>query len=144
MEENILINASFLPDIKLAALVRDLAPREAIFCGGKVIAFHTPDPRGKVDFSTYKKTGFGEEVLRIEHTWDIFSKNGEALQADFELVTQGRKSAPISRTNTVMNPKNVFLEEGASVECSILNGTTGPIYIGKDAQIWEGSMIRGG
>jgi UDP-N-acetylglucosamine diphosphorylase/glucosamine-1-phosphate N-acetyltransferase len=144
MEENVLINASFLPNAKLAAIVRNLGPREAVFCGKDVIAFHTPDTHMKIDFSSYKRISFDEGVLRIEHTWDIFSKNGEALQADFDMVTRGRKSAPISKTNTVLNPENIFLEEGATVECSILNGVTGPIYIGKDAQIWEGSMIRGG
>ena len=144
MEENVLINASFLPNAELIALVQGLGPQEAVFYGEEVIAFHTLDTQEKIDFSTYKLIEFYGEVLQIEHTWDIFSKNGEALQADFDMITRGRKSAPISKTNTVLNPKNIFLEEGASVECSILNATTGPIYIGKDAQVLEGNMIRGG
>ncbi len=144
MEENVLINASFLPNAKLVDLVQGLGPREAIFSGEEVIAFHAVNTQEEIDFSTYKAIEFDCSVLRIEHTWDIFSKNGEALQADFEMVTKGRKSAPISKTNTLINPKNIFLEEGASVECSILNATEGPIYIGKNAQVLEGNMIRGG
>lgn len=144
MEENVLINASFLPNAKLVDLVQGLGPREAIFSGEEVIAFHAVNTQEEIDFSTYKAIEFDSSVLRIEHTWDIFSKNGEALQADFEMVTKGRKSAPISKTNTLINPKNIFLEEGASVECSILNATEGPIYIGKNAQVLEGNMIRGG
>jgi len=82
--------------------------------------------------------------LRIEHTWDIFSKNGEALQADFDLLTKGRKSAPISETNNLISPENIFLEEGAKVEYSMLNASKGPIYLGKNAEILEGNLIRGG
>lgn len=72
-----------------------------------------------------------------------FSKNGEALQADFDLLTDGRQSAPISSTNSLINPENIFLEEGATVEYSILNANEGPIYLGKDSEVWEGSLIRG-
>jgi UDP-N-acetylglucosamine diphosphorylase/glucosamine-1-phosphate N-acetyltransferase len=74
--------------------------------------------------------------------WDIFSKNGQAIKDDYELVTKGRKSQPLSATNQVLGDQ-VFVEEGAKVECAILNSTTGPIYIGKDAEIMEGSVVRG-
>jgi UDP-N-acetylglucosamine diphosphorylase/glucosamine-1-phosphate N-acetyltransferase len=97
----------------------------------------------EVDFSTFDHIEFEEDVLRIEHTWDIFSKNAEALQADFDFITEGRTTAPISKTNSLIHPENIFFEEGASVEYSILNATEGPIYIGKNAQVWEGALIRG-
>ncbi len=95
------------------------------------------------DLTSYTRVDFKEDVLRIVHTWDIFEKNGEALQADFDLITQGRKSAPISGTNRLIHAENIFVEEGAQVEHSILNATDGPIYLGKNAQIWEGAMVRG-
>ncbi len=49
----------------------------------------------------------------------------------------------ISATNQLIYPENIFVEEGASVSHSILNATDGPIYIGKNAEIQEGSLIRG-
>lgn len=144
MEENILINASFLPNAKLVDLVVNLKANEAVFYGEEVIAFYTEETQAEVDFSTYTHIEFDAPVLRIKNTWDIFSKNGEALQADFDLLTQGRKSAPISKTNSLVNPENIFLEEGASVEYSILNASEGPIYLGKNSEVWEGNLIRGG
>ncbi|MCM4170927.1 glucose-1-phosphate thymidylyltransferase [Arenibacter sp. TNZ] len=144
MEENVLINASFLPNAELADLVANLRVNEAVFYGEDVIAFYTAETQDEVDFSTYTHIEFEGPVLRIENTWDIFSKNGEALQADFDLLTEGRKSAPISKTNSLVNPANIFLEEGASVEYSILNANEGPIYLGKNSEVWEGNLIRGG
>ncbi len=144
MDENILINASFLPNRSLVDQVQGLKENEAIFLGEEVIAFYTKETQEKVDFSTYRSIEYQEDVLRIEKTWDIFSKNGEALQADFDLITLGRKSEPISATNSVINPDNIFLEEGAKVEYSILNAADGPIYLGKNSEVWEGNLIRGG
>ncbi|MDL5511874.1 GlmU family protein [Arenibacter sp. M-2] len=144
MEENVLINASFLPNADLVNLVMNLKEKEAVFYGEEVIAFYTTETQEEVDFSTYKHLEFEGSIIRIENTWDIFSKNGEAMQADFDLLTKGRKSAPISKTNSLVNPGNIFLEEGASVEYSILNASEGPIYLGKNSEVWEGNLIRGG
>jgi len=144
MDENVLINASFLPNTELVNLVANLNEKEAVFYGEEVIAFYTKETQEEVDFSTYTHIEYEGPLLRIENTWDIFSKNGEAMQADFELLTKGRKSAPISKTNSLVNPENIFLEEGASVEYSILNASEGPIYLGKNSEVWEGNLIRGG
>jgi len=143
MEENILINASFTPNAALVKMVKALKINEAIFYGDDVIAFYSQESQEDIDFSNFKQIEFTEEVLRVENTWDIFSKNQEAIQADFDFITEGRTSQPISKTNNLINSDNIFLEEGAQVEFSILNATDGPIYIGKNAQIWEGSLIRG-
>ncbi|RAJ12473.1 GlmU family protein [Arenibacter echinorum] len=144
MDANVLINASFCPNAELVDLVVNLNEKEAVFYGEEVIAFYTKETQDDVDFSTYKQIEYEGPVLRIENTWDIFSKNGEAMQADFDLLTKGRKSAPISKTNSLVNPENIFLEEGASVEYSILNASEGPIYLGKNSEVWEGNLIRGG
>lgn len=143
MEENVLINASFLPSKPLVDLIEGLKGNEAVFQGEEVIAFFTKDSQEEVDLSSYTPIEFNGEVLRIVNTWDIFEKNREALQADFNWITAGRKSAPISDTNRLICPHNIFLEEGAQVEYSILNATEGPIYLGKHSQVWEGAMVRG-
>lgn len=144
MEENILINASFLPEDDLVAMIRDLKPGEAVFYEEEVIAFFTTDTQEEVDLESYKAIEYEGKPMQVSNTWDIFSKNKEALKADFKLITAGRQSAPISETNTVMHADRIFLEEGARVECAVLNAEDGPIYIGKDALVMEGSLIRGG
>ena len=84
-----------------------------------------------------------EDIRVLNHPWHIFQYNDWALRKDFELITQGRKSQPVNSTNRVTGIENIFLEAGASVEHCILNASDGPIYIGKNATIMEGSMIRG-
>ena len=75
--------------------------------------------------------------------WDIFSKNGAAIREDFEFLTQDRKSQAIPKSVNVIAPENIFIEEGAKLEFVTLNAGTGPIYIGKDTEIMEGTVIRG-
>jgi UDP-N-acetylglucosamine diphosphorylase/glucosamine-1-phosphate N-acetyltransferase len=81
--------------------------------------------------------------LKIENLWDIFLKNGDAIVEDYKLLTKGRKSIKVSETNTLINQEHIFIENGAKLECAVLNATDGPIYIGADAEIMEGSVIRG-
>ncbi|TMU56929.1 GlmU family protein [Flagellimonas algicola] len=143
-KENVIIDGAIVPDQGLAEMVSTLSANEAIQYGDKVVAYHTGDPNLEPDFSQYKIKTHNGELITVDFTWDIFSKNGEALQADYDFITQGRKSAPISETNKLINPEDIFLEEGASVEYSMLNASNGPIYIGANAEVWEGALIRGG
>ncbi|MEX0289572.1 MAG: GlmU family protein [Flavobacteriaceae bacterium] len=143
-EENVLINASFLPNAVMVDLVRKLKPNEAIYFEDEVIAYYSKDPKQEEAVEHFNITYLEEAPLQLKNTWDIFSRNGEALQADYEFITRGRNSAPISETNSLINPDNIFLEEGAKVEYSILNATDGPIYLGKDSEVLEGNLIRGG
>lgn len=143
MEENIMINASFLPNEVLAEMVKNIEKNQAVFQGEDVIAFYTNDTQEQVDFDNYEIIEYDENSIRIEHTWDIFSKNDEALCEDFELITQDRVSQPIPKSVNVISPENIFIEEGAKLEFVTLNASAGPIYIGKNAEIMEGSVIRG-
>ncbi len=143
MDVNIMINASFLPNSVLADMVQDLAPNQAIFQGEEVIAFYTNDTQEEVDFDSYEIIEFSEECMTVQHTWDIFAKNDAAIRQDFELITEGRNSKPIPKSVNVLCPENIFIEEGAKLEFVTLNASTGPIYIGKNAEIMEGSVIRG-
>lgn len=90
-----------------------------------------------------KMINWKEEVLRLEHPWQIFQWNDTLIQSDFALITEGRKSQPIDDSNNVIAAENIFIEEGANVSCSVLNATTGKIYIGKNATILEGCLVRG-
>jgi len=143
MDENVMINASYLPNNELVEMVKNLTENQAIFKGEDVIAFFTKDAQEDIDFAAFEAIEFNEDVIKIEHTWDIFSKNGMALEEDYELLTRGRVSQPIPSSNNVIAAQNIFLEEGAKLEFTTLNASSGPIYIGKDAEIMEGSIIRG-
>lgn len=84
-----------------------------------------------------------EKIKVLQHPWDIFQLNDWAIRQDFMLLTQKRKSQTISKTNKVVKPSQVFIEKGAKVEHSIINASTGPVYIGKNAEVMEGCIIRG-
>ncbi len=142
-EENVMVNASYLPNKELVALIKGLNKNQAIFKNEDVIAFYTSEKQEEVNFEEYEVIEFKNNVLVIEHTWDIFSKNELAIQEDFEFLTKGRKSQPIPEMTVAFNPENIFIEEGAKLPLCSLNASTGPIYIGKNAKIMEGSMIRG-
>ena len=145
--DNIFINGSLCPNPELVEKIKQLEPGEALYSEGTLLAIN----KGKSKFSfakfnskqVEKKTEIQTQFLKVNHVWDIFSKNAEAIAMDFVLLTAGRTSMPISRSNKYVNPEWIFIEEGASVECSVLNAKDGPIYIAKDAEVMEGSLIRG-
>lgn len=143
MEENVMINASFLPNAILAEMVSNLESNQAIFKGDEVVAFYTSENQEEVDFDTYEIVEFEGDCIRIEHTWDIFSHNDAAIREDFELLTEDRKSQPIPKSVNAIGKENIFIEEGAKLEFVTLNASSGPIYIGKNSEIMEGSVIRG-
>ncbi|HRM11493.1 MAG TPA: GlmU family protein [Flavobacterium sp.] len=143
LEENVMINASFLANDALAELVSNLGHNQAIFKGDEVIAFYTSEEQEEVDFDAYEIIEYNGDCITIEHTWDIFSKNDAAIREDFEYLTEDRKSQPIPKSVNVIAPEYIFIEEGAKLEFVTLNASTGPIYIGRDAEIMEGSTIRG-
>jgi UDP-N-acetylglucosamine diphosphorylase/glucosamine-1-phosphate N-acetyltransferase len=143
MEQNVMINASFLPTLNLVELIQDLKENQAIFQNEEVIAFFTTESQEEVNFEKYEQLEFSEELIQIKNTWDLFSMNDKALRDDFKLITEGRKSQPIPEGTQYLNKKDIFIEEGAEILFSVLNASTGPIYIGKDTLIMEGSLIRG-
>ncbi len=143
MEANVMINASFFPNEIVVEMITNLEPNQAIISGEEIIAFYSNDTQEEVDFDDYELIDYDEEILRIENTWDIFSKNDEAIREDFQLLTEDRHSQPIPKSVNVIAPENIFIEEGAKLEFVTLNASTGPIYIGKNAEVMEGSVIRG-
>ena len=143
MDENVLINASFIPSKNLVNCIKKLTDHQAIFQGEELIAFFTTQTQEQVDFDTYHKIEFDEDLLQIKNTWDLFSLNEQAIQSDFELITEGKKSQPIPYGVQAIQKEHIFIEEGATVLFSSLNASKGPIYIGKGAEIMEGCSVRG-
>jgi UDP-N-acetylglucosamine diphosphorylase/glucosamine-1-phosphate N-acetyltransferase len=145
--DNVWINGAVLPNDNLLQEIKALQPQQVLLKNETIIAINSGNeqvyPAHAVTHDSFLKMDSISEVMQINVPWDIFSKNDAALRADFDLLTAGRESLPVSATNQVIGLNDIFLEEGAKVECSILNASTGPIYIGKDAEVMEGSIIRG-
>jgi len=142
MENNVMINASYLPNNILVAMIKNLEHNQAIFQEDEIVAFYAKEGE-EVDFDSFEVIEFSNDCIKIENTWDIFQKNEVAIRQDFELLTEKRFSQPIPKSVNVIAPENIFIEEGAKLEFVTLNASTGPIYIGKNAEIMEGSVIRG-
>jgi len=142
MEQNIMINASYLPTKALLTQVRNLKENQAIYDGDTLVAFFSLEDQ-EIDINSFEVLHYEDSLLKVETTWDIFSKNGAVIQADFNLLTADRTSAPIPEKTVAFNPEAIFIEEGAKLPFCVLNATDGPIYIGKNTEIMEGSMVRG-
>ncbi len=143
MEKNVLINASFLPNESLIEIIKNLKKDQAVFKDKEIIAFYSTDTQVEANFEDYDIINYNDELIQIKNTWDIFRFNGEALKADFELITKERKSAPIPDSVYCINKDQIFLEDNVEIEIGVLNASKGPIYLGKNTLIMEGSMIRG-
>lgn len=130
------VNANLIPSEEVIAAILNLGNNDQLLYDGIWLA-----QKGTgVDHVTYT----GNAPLVLSQRWHIYQMNDAALRSDFELITSGKKSHKLSSTNTVIgDPSLIFLEEGATVEAAVLNTKTGPIYIGKDAEIMEGSVVRG-
>lgn len=134
IENGISVNAALIPNEDVVAAIMHLEENTALYLNEIFLAGNGTQ---KIQFK-------GETPVILENRWDLYQKNDSVLKADFELISSGRKSQKISKTNTIIGSSDlIFLEEGAKVEASILNTTSGPIYIGKDAEIMEGSIVRG-
>ena len=142
-EINTFVNASFVPNAALVDAIHGLEMGQQLVKADAVIAYKTREQQPPADITAYPKIEFEGELVHLKGVADLFLHNAAVLKQDFERITQQRKSAPISSTNRVIAPENIFLEEGAKVECAILNASAGPIYIGKNAEVMEGSMLRG-
>ena len=141
-KNNIFINASILPTIELVEKVKNLKDQEKLVKEELVLAYRN-DNEAKDSEATLNPIKFTSEIIQIANTWDIFAKNGQAIEQDFDFLTKNRKSQPIDESNFVKSAENIFIEEGAVVENCSLNASSGPIYIGKNAEIMEGSLVRG-
>ena len=145
--DNLLINGSVIPNQELIEKIQQLDTNKALVADTKLLALRTGkdklpdfDPNSTEDF---EKENFTADFTCIEWPWDIFRLNGVNIKTDFELLTKNRKSQPLSKSNKVLGEENIFIEEGATIEFATVNASTGPVYIGKNAEIMEGSVIRG-
>lgn len=146
--DKLFINAALLPDGRLLQFINALKNNEAIVYKDKVIAFFAPhnvfNDIKDITVNQFDATiNYESDIAYITYPWHLFQYNEQAIRFDFALLTNGRSSASLSATNQVSSRENIFVEEGAIVEHSIINASAGPVYIGSSAIVMEGSMIRG-
>ena len=135
------ISGNVLPSEELVSSIKGLNEDEVIVYNEQIIAgFY--DSSETFELGNRKSIEI-DHIDQVIHPWDIFRLNGEEIKKDFQLLTEGRKSQPLNDPHTKTYGDQIFLEEGATVKAAILNAENGPIYIGKDAEISEGAMIRG-
>jgi UDP-N-acetylglucosamine diphosphorylase/glucosamine-1-phosphate N-acetyltransferase len=145
-DDNILINGSVFPALHLLDSINALKINECLVKDDFILAVRLEHNKissfNPCNIEGLQKVSFEHPVLKINNTWDIFSLNEIAIAEDFELITKGRTSCDLSNTNRYAGDK-IFIEEGAKVEFSVLNAQFGPVYIGKDAEVMEGALVRG-
>jgi UDP-N-acetylglucosamine diphosphorylase/glucosamine-1-phosphate N-acetyltransferase len=138
-DSNLFINGACLPTKDLVASIRSLAKNDALLTSeGRVIAKMSK----QLDSDVFNETIVEAQFVNFPE--DIYSLNGAEIEVDYSLITEGRISQELQPSNQVIGYGNIFIEEGARVEGAILNPTSGSIYIGKNAEVMEGSLIRGG
>ena len=137
------INGSICPDEGLLEAVVKLKDGQVLYADDVVIAYSTNTFFDFQDaFDRFERISYTANFVKIDYPEHIFGYNDIELQKDYALLTKGRTSAKLSGTNTILG-ENIFVEEGAEAECSTFNTLQGPIYLGKNSQVWEGSHIRG-
>lgn len=142
-DQHLYINGSFCPDVDLVAAIIHLQEDEVLVKDNVFIA--AKSAKAIPNFShlvNFKTVNYQLDYLKITFPEDIFKNNDKALRADFDLITKGRKSGKLSETNTIIGDQ-IFVEDGVQAECCTFNTNNGPIYLGKNSQVWEGTNIRG-
>ncbi|RWY50956.1 putative sugar nucleotidyl transferase [Mucilaginibacter gilvus] len=143
--DNFFINGSVCPDENLVAIISELQTGEAIVLDDVLIAVRLNMADAKSFSPDIYLSGalkYDSKVTRIQYPEHIFRNNDDELRKDFALLTNGRTSATISSTNTIIGDA-FFAEEGAQAECCTFSAVNGPIYLANDTEVWEGTNIRG-
>lgn len=148
-DDNYIINGAVMPNDRLVRLIEQLDPNEALMDDGELIAARL----NRRQFESLLRDESISEIsgleladtpfIRLVHPWDLFLYLRATIEYDYNLITRSRTSQPIPANVQVMARDNIFLDEGAKVNCAIINAQSGPVYIGKNAQVMEGAIIRG-
>ena len=142
-DDNVFINGGICPNAELVEVIVNLPVNSILTQGTEVIAYRSKQYNPAVN--VFEKTiVYSGKLLILKQLTDIFINNGSEIKADFERITKGRTSQPITdRFTAFYNESQIFIEEGADIKAAVLDATNGEIYIGKDAKISPGAMIQG-
>lgn len=143
---NLIISASLVPDKKVVEAILSLRENDCLVKEKRILACKTgkdiAESFDPILFSGFRTIDYPYTPLFLNHPWEIFQHNGSQIEADYTLIKQNRQSNKLNSTVRVAG-ENIFVEEGVKADYSIINTNTGPVYLGKDTEIMEGSVIRG-
>ena len=147
-ENTVFINANVLPTNQLVEEIKSLKSETALMINETTIAFQTNQQINSInDFATaFNQLNFQIATISnlqiLSNPWNIFSWNGQEIKNDILLLGLKPNPEKLSSTNTLLG-NEIYVENGVSCECSVLNAKDGPIYLGKDSEIMEGCTVRG-
>ena len=145
--DNMLINASVMPDARLIEEIGGLKPNQTLISGDILIAHRVRaediNNLGVELLEDVIPMHTRSQIKKLFQLRDIVALNEQQIEPDFNLITNGRESQPIPDHVRVMNPENVFVEPGAKLDMAFINASVGPVYIGKDVHIMDGALIKG-
>ncbi len=138
------INVTCIPNKELLQQIDQLKEGEKLIsASGKWIATCSKERSlANILMAIYKPINYPSAQF-INDPIHLLQLHAHFIKHDFEWIKANGKSGALDNTNRVLHPENVFIEEGATVLSSNLNATDGPIYIGKEALVMEGTSIRG-
>lgn len=138
------INITIVPNDPLISQIKGLKEGEKLISSsGKWIATKTKEKTiPKILLADLPPIAI-EGVEWVENSIDLLKRHASFIRSDFKLATQNRLSQKVNDTNRLIQEDQIFIEEGATVSCSNLNASEGPIYIGREVVIMEGASIRG-
>ena len=138
-KENLWINSSILPNKDLVTEINSLRKGEVLKKSSIIIAVNNHE----FSYKNLDKIESNSKFNKINDLCDIFTLNSEEIKFDFDLITKNRKSQVLAQNNTKIGNYPLFIEKRAKIEYSFINCKNGPVYIGADSEIMEGSLIRG-
>ena len=131
-QEHLRIHAACLPNLPLIQAIQKLTSGQKLVNNNELIAYVGPNSFSQSNMEDFETIAFSAPLAVIRYPWDLFLNNPQVLKDDFEIFTHNRTSSPISSSNRIVGNGKIFIEQGASVECAVLNTEDGPIYIGKN------------
>lgn len=144
-DDNLYVNGAVCPTAELMDAVRSLQPDEGLCApDGLLLALRSSRRLEQAPTGAPVVRTFDPPLTIVRSLPDLFVHNGDAIRADFQFLTAGRTSRPITDPYTrCYAPENIFVEEGAVIRAAVLNAEGGPIYIGKNAVVSEGTVMIG-
>ncbi len=145
-EDNLYINGALCPDQHLLEKISNLSSGKGLRQGDIIIAFRSGpfDSLGELADVVDLCEPYEDHMTLIRNTWQLFLSNGDQIKADYPRVINGRESHPLTDPHTIVyNQENLFIEEGVRIKAAIINAENGPVYLGPNSEIQEGTIIQG-
>lgn len=145
------INGRYLPYPELLEKIRELDEGCCLNNGASVIAAKV---NGELSsrWLSENKTDFNSLLVveanyrpSIEYLWDLFLMNGKEIARDIErMKPDAGAEKSISSRAVLENRDQIHIAGGARIEPgAILIADEGPIYIGRQATVSAGAILRG-